>query len=188
MNISTIPYRRISVVGTTGSGKTTFAGGLAGKLGLRHIELDALYWDANWAGTPREVFRAKVEQAVLSVPAWVCDGNYRMVRDILWPRAQAVIWLDYPFVVIFWRLWRRTWRNWRYHQPLCNGNYESLPRQLKFWSDDSIFRWLVKSYGRHKRDYPLLFSLPEYQHLAVLRFTSPAEAQAWLDNIGEVRF
>ena len=187
MHISTFPYRRVSVIGTTGSGKTTFAGGLARKLGLSHIELDALYWGPNWVGAPREVFRARVEQAVC-VPGWVSDGNYRNARDILWPRAQAVIWLDYPFAITFWRLMRRTWRNWRYHLPLCNGNYESLPRQLKFWSDDSIFSWLIKSYGRHKRDYPLLFASPEYRHLEVLRLSSPARAQAWLDNIGEVRF
>ncbi len=46
--------QRIYVVGTTGSGKTTLARQLARRLGISHLELDALHWDANWTPTPRE--------------------------------------------------------------------------------------------------------------------------------------
>jgi adenylate kinase family enzyme len=180
------PYQCIVIVGSTGCGKTTLAGKLAQKLALEHVELDALYWEADWTGVPREIFRARVEQAV-SVPGWVCDGNYRNARDILWPRAQALIWLDYPFMTIFWRLLRRTWRDWRTQEPLCNGNHEVIWRHFKLWSNESIFHWLVESYGRHKREYPELFLRLENRHLAVLRFETPAGTQAWLDNIGEVR-
>ncbi|TME62901.1 MAG: AAA family ATPase, partial [Chloroflexi bacterium] len=48
--------RRISVVGTTGSGKTTFARELARRLGVPHVELDALAWGPNWTLVPVEVF------------------------------------------------------------------------------------------------------------------------------------
>src|SRR6476659_9383882 len=49
--------QRIAVVGTSGSGKTTLARQLSGRLGLAHVELDALHWDPGWAPTPAEVFR-----------------------------------------------------------------------------------------------------------------------------------
>lgn len=37
-------FRRINVVGTSASGKSTFACALAAKLGLSYIELDNLFW------------------------------------------------------------------------------------------------------------------------------------------------
>ena len=42
---------RVIVVGSSGSGKTTFARNLGAVLGRPHVEGDALYWGANW--TPR---------------------------------------------------------------------------------------------------------------------------------------
>src|SRR5579871_6058918 len=86
---------RIVVVGSTGSGKTTLARHLACRLHLAHVELDALHWDANWVPAPTPIFRERVD-AALSGPAWAVDGNYSKVRDIVWPRADTVIWLDYP--------------------------------------------------------------------------------------------
>ena len=49
--------RRVVVVGTTGSGKTTFAAALAAVRGLRHVELDSLHWGANWTPRERDTFR-----------------------------------------------------------------------------------------------------------------------------------
>src|SRR5205809_1832315 len=87
--------RRVVVVGTTGSGKTTLAGRLAQRLGVPHVELDALHWEANWVEAGDEVFRERAARA-LTGSAWVVDGNYSKVRDIVWGRADMVVWLDYP--------------------------------------------------------------------------------------------
>jgi adenylate kinase family enzyme len=40
--------KRVAVVGVTRSGKTTLAITLSQRLGVPHIELDALYWQPNW--------------------------------------------------------------------------------------------------------------------------------------------
>lgn len=74
---------RISVVGTTGSGKTTLACQIAGRLKIPHIELDALHWGPDWTQAPLQLFRARVTDAVKG-GAWVVDGNYGKVRDIVW--------------------------------------------------------------------------------------------------------
>ena len=50
---------RIVVVGVTGSGKSTLARQLAERYGVRHVELDALNWEANWVPAPTEVLRAR---------------------------------------------------------------------------------------------------------------------------------
>jgi adenylate kinase family enzyme len=81
--------RRVVVTGSTGSGKSTLAGELARRLGAPRVELDALHWDPGWQAAPRDVLRARVDAAVPADARWIVDGNYRMVRDIVWTRADA---------------------------------------------------------------------------------------------------
>jgi len=102
--------RRIVVVGTTGSGKTTLAGELARRLEVPHVELDALHWEPGWTEAPTDLFRERVTHA-LSGEAWVADGNYSAVRDIVWSRADTIVWLDYSLPTMLYRLARRTFRS-----------------------------------------------------------------------------
>ncbi len=91
---------RVIIVGTSCCGKTTFSRRLAEILKQPHIELDALYWGPNWVAKPADEFRRLVENAV-SRDRWVVDGNYGLVRDVIWPKATLVIWLNYDFIVVF---------------------------------------------------------------------------------------
>jgi len=179
---NSFPYRRIVVVGTTGSGKSTLAEQLADKLGLDFIELDALNWGPNWTESPLEVFRARVERAT-QAQAWVVAGNYHVVRDLVWPRAEAVIWLDYPFLPVFWRLLTRTLRRAITREVLWNGNIEPFWPHLKLWSDESLFKWLFKTYWRRKREYPRLFASQEYSHLHIIHFKSVKETIEWSEGL-----
>jgi adenylate kinase family enzyme len=175
-------YRCVVVVGVTGSGKSLLARRLSQKLGVNFIELDALYWKPDWVESGDEEFRAKVEAATLA-PGWVLAGNYANVRKIIWPHAEAVIWLDYPFLLVLERLWSRTWRRWRTKELLWGTNYERLLPQFKLWSKESLFNWLLQSYGRHKRLYPQLFASPEYSHLKVYRFKRPDDTEEWIGKL-----
>ena len=176
------PCRRIVVIGVTGSGKTTLAKRLAARLGIPHVELDALHWEPNWRHATDEEFRLRVETAV-SVPAWVVDGNYSICRDIVWSRADAAVWLDFPLWTVFWRLWNRIWRRWWTRELLWGNNREPLLVHFKLWSDDSLIKWLFKTYARRKRQYPALFATPEYSHLKVFHLKSPRQAEAWLEAV-----
>jgi adenylate kinase family enzyme len=147
------PYHRIVVVGTTSSGKSTLAYKLAKKIGGDFIELDALHWEPNWVEAPDEVFRKRVEAAINS-KVWVVAGNYHVVRDVIWKSAEVVIWLDYPFHIVFWRLLTRTIRRSVTKEKLFADNVESFWMHLKLWSDESLFHWLFKTYWRRKREYP----------------------------------
>jgi adenylate kinase family enzyme len=177
-------FHRLVVVGTTSSGKSTLAKQIAERFGYDFIELDALHWEPNWQEAPLEVFRGRVETAT-QAPAWVVAGNYHVVRDLVWSKAEAVIWLDYPLWTIFRRLWKRTWRRWWFQEELWNGNRERLWWHFKIWSDESLFKWLFKTYWRRKREYPILLKLPEHRHLKVIQFKTPQEAEDWLETIGK---
>ena len=176
------PYHRIVVVGTTSSGKSTLASRLAEKLQADFIDLDSLHWEPNWVEAPDEIFRERVETA-LKANAWVVAGNYHVVRDTIWPKAQAIIWLDYPFHIVFWRLFTRTIRRVVTKEKLFSGNVENGWIHLKLWSQESLFHWLFKTYWRRKREYPMLFALPEHTHLKVIHFKQPKETESWLTNV-----
>jgi adenylate kinase family enzyme len=179
---SPFPHRRVNVIGTTSTGKSTLAAELARRWGVNYVELDALYWEPNWIIAPLEVFRERVEAATRG-DGWVADGNYRQARDILWARVEAILWLDYGFWVTLGRLVRRTWDRIFAQEELWNGNHENIWNQIKFWSEDSLFHWFFKSYWRRKREVPAWFEKPEYAHLTVIRFRSPREAEAWLKSL-----
>jgi adenylate kinase family enzyme len=168
---------RIAVVGTTGSGKTTLARALAERLHIPHVELDSLYWGPNWAEATEPVFREWVS-AALRGDAWVVDGNYSKVRDIIWGKADTVVWLDYSLPVMLWRLVRRTLRRIILREELWHGNRESW--REAFFSRESILWWMLTTYKRRRREYPALLSRPEYAHLTTIRLRSPKDAGRWL--------
>jgi adenylate kinase family enzyme len=107
----TFLYKRIVIIGSTSSGKSTLAERLANRFDLNYIDLDALHWEPNWTEAPLDVFRERVLSAT-QAPGWVVAGNYHIVRDLIWPKAEAVIWLDYSHPRIFWQLTRRTFSRW----------------------------------------------------------------------------
>ena len=169
---------RIAVVGTTGSGKSTFARRAARLLGSPHIELDELHWRPGWQHASTEELRASLEP-LLSGPAWVVDGNYHTVRDQIWSRATAVVWLKYPFLLSFSRLLRRSLRRLRSRELVCNGNRENF-RNL-FCSRDSLFLWAITSHPRYLRSYPE--AIARHSHLESYVFTRPSQSARFLSLI-----
>jgi adenylate kinase family enzyme len=100
--------RRVSVIGTSGVGKTRLARMLAGRLAVPHIELDALFHGPGWQPREPEDFRRDVDAAT-GGDGWVVDGNYHhLVQDTVLARADTVVWLDLPRAVVMWQVVSRT--------------------------------------------------------------------------------
>src|SRR3954470_8485515 len=89
-------FQRINVVGTSGSGKTTFARELAELLDLPCYEMDQLFWKSDWQESSNDEFFQKVQE-VTSRQKWILDGNYTRTTAIKWKQVQLVIWLDPSF-------------------------------------------------------------------------------------------
>jgi hypothetical protein len=109
------------------------------------------------------------------------DGNYGRTRDIVWSRADTIVWLDYPLWLILWRLWWRTLRRWHQKEILWDNNRERLWEH--FTSRDSLFLWALMTYKRRKRDYTNLLGKPEYSYLTVFHFRWPSQTNCWLAGV-----
>ena len=172
-------FRRFVVVGTAGSGKTTLANKLGLCLEIPHVELDSLFWDLDWVPVPRDLFRERVAQA-LGGYEWTTDGNYSAARDIIWTRADTLVWLDYSLSRVMARLIWRTIRRIVTREELWNGNRESFTGA--FLSRDSIILFALRTYRRRRREVPEDLSRPEYEHLNVVHLRSPSAARQWLET------
>jgi adenylate kinase family enzyme len=167
---ATLP--RLVVIGSSGSGKSTLARLLAVTLHTTHVQLDALHWGPGWQPRPKQAFLDDVEAATRG-EHWIVDGNYRATRDIVWPRATAIVWLDYGFATVFSRVFARTIARSVTRETLYAGNRESLWRA--FTSRDSILLWVITSYRRYRREYRALMSGGAYPHLVWFALPRPVE-------------
>lgn len=173
--------QRIVVVGIVGSGKSTLGMQLAEIKGLPYVELDALHWERDWTAAANDVFRNRVDKA-LAGKGWVVGGNYSKARDLIWTRADTLIWLDYPLAISLWRLFRRSIRRIMTQEDLWGtGNRETWRNQ--FFSRDALFLWALRTARKTRRQYPQLLAQPEYSHLQLYRFKTPNETQRWLENV-----
>jgi adenylate kinase family enzyme len=180
--MDSLPYQRFVIIGTTGAGKSTLAKRLAETIRGDYIELDALHWEPNWVRAPLDVFRARAQAATRS-DCWVAAGNFQVLQDIIWTKAEVVIWLDYSLPLIFWQLLRRTIDRAITHEELWSGNVDhNIWMHLKFWSADSHFNTLFRTYWRRKREFPNYFLLQQYEHLVFLHFRMPRETKLWLEK------
>lgn len=162
------------MVGTSGSGKSTLAAALSARMGVPHVELDAIRHQPGWVELENGVMRERVREAV-AAPAWVVDGNYSAVRDVVWPAADTLVWLDLPLGLTMLRLVRRTWRRWRTAEVLWNGNREVVLNHLKW---DGLFLWALRTRGKLRRAYSQVGHT--HPHLRLVRLRTPAEVEAWL--------
>jgi adenylate kinase family enzyme len=181
---SVFPFARAVVVGVTSSGKSTTARALAELACLEFVELDALHWENNWTCAPRETFLERVAAATPPQERWVAAGDYRVARELLWPRAECVVWLDLPLSTVFVQLVSRSVRRWWTQELLWGKNRESIWAHLKVWSKDSLVYWLFATYWAKRRELLEQLARPEHRHLAVLRFQHRGQLQEFLAGLG----
>lgn len=167
---------RINVVGTSSSGKSTFAKALAGKLNCTYVEMDAIWWKEKWQNVSEEEFFAQLE-AVLATHTWVLDGNYSKTKSIKWRNVEMVIWLDFPFQITLYRAIRRALVRLITQEELWHGNKESLGKLL---SKDSIVWWTIITYKKNIAKYEALMNDERFVHIQFVRLRSQKDVDEFL--------
>ncbi len=171
---------RIAIIGTTGSGKTTVARTLSKILNYPNIELDALFWEKNWKKVSDQIFRERVINAI-KLDKWIIDGNYEPIRNLIWERADTVIYLDYTILRTFFQLLLRTTSRLIRNDELWSGNRENF--KSAFFSRKSIIWWMIQTYYSRQKHYTNLFQQPKYAYLSVIHLKNPYNTEKWLSSL-----
>jgi len=174
---------RVVVVGTSGAGKTAMARRVASAFELPCIELDRLHWEPNWEAlsqTNPDEFVRRVSAAISASDAWVSDGNYGVVRDLIWRRASHLVWLDYSRAVVMYRVIKRSIVRAFDKKELWagTGNREDWRRWLR---PSHPIRWAWSTWRERRLRFEQLLNGAEYRHLVVLRLRAPSQAAKVID-------
>jgi adenylate kinase family enzyme len=119
-------------------------------------------------------------EAATAATGWVADGNYSLVRDMLWSRADTVVWLDLPRTVTLRRVLLRTARRVVTRPELWNGNREPWHTVLRA---SHPIRWTWETHLRHRTAYEARISDACWQHLSVVRLRTAADVTRWCRDI-----
>jgi adenylate kinase family enzyme len=163
--------RKVLVIGPGGSGKSTFARGLAARSGLPLIHLDTLYWSAGWVPTPNAEWDRTVA-GLLARDEWILDGNYARTLSMRLAACDTVFMLDGSPLMCLWRVCRRA----RQHRGRSRPDLaEGCPERLT-WD----FVWWILSYRWRRRPGILkqLATLPAGKRAIV--FHGSRDAQRYL--------
>jgi len=125
--------RRVVVVGSGGSGKSTFSTELGRITGLPVIHLDREYWQAGWKETPKDEWNARVAE-LLAGECWIMDGNFGGTRAMRMQAADTIIFLDLPRRVCLYRILKRTLKYYGKSRPdMTEGCNERLDLEFIGW-------------------------------------------------------
>ena len=177
--------RRISVVGNSGSGKTTVARAISDRLRLPHLEVDGIYHQPGWSARPEAEMRSLITEFV-DQESWVVDGNFTslVVADLVWPGADTLVWLDLPRRVVMRQVISRTIRRVSTGEELWNGNRERWSNLVDARPDRNIILWAWTRQAHYKRSYEQRLGDGSWSHLDVIRLGTRGEVRSFLAHLG----
>jgi adenylate kinase family enzyme len=169
------PMRRVMVVGPPGAGKSTFARRLAAKVALPLIHLDFHYWHSGWQPSDLSEWRERVT-TLATATEWIMEGNYSNTFDLRMPRADTVIWLDYPRAVYLRRVLLRIVKDYGRTRPDLP---EGCPEQF-----DAEFLRFVWNFPAEYRPRIVDGIATLGAHLQTIRLANDREADDFLAGVG----
>jgi len=169
--------QRILVMGSSGSGKSTFGRALAEKLALPFVSIDQLFWQSGWREPKMDDFTAIMTREA-DKPTWVMDGNYMRygAGELRRARADTIIWFDLPRWLCMVSVLRRIVTSYGVVRPeMAPGCPEQLDWEfLRYvWTFRALQRPKLVTYFAELRDDQRLVT-----------FTTRAQAAGFLADAG----
>lgn len=175
---------RVVVIGSSSSGKTTVSRELSARLDVPLLELDGVFHQPDWTELPDDQFRSRVAEFTDN-DRWVVDGNYTShgMRDVLWPKADSIVWLDMPKSVVMRRVVVRTIRRAASREELWNGNREPWTNLYSRDSEKNIVVWAWTRFDHVRNKYEQCMTDGTWAHAGINRLRTPGEVKRFLAPI-----
>lgn len=164
--------KRITIVGVTASGKTTFARKLGDIIKLPIIFVDSIMWTRGWEYIGDGEVTKKLDHATLG-PEWILEGYIvKDSRPFVFERADTIIYLDYSPWIASWRCIIR----WLRHRTNPRPELPESPEKFRF-----KFLELVLINRESRSLHAFLESIPDKSK--IIKFSSPKVARLFLCNL-----
>jgi adenylate kinase family enzyme len=125
--------RRILVIGSGGSGKSTVATRLGALLNLEVSHLDKFFWQPGWVKPATEDWVQTVTE-LMNRDSWILDGNYSGTLELRFQKCDTIIFLDLSRWLCLWRIVRRVLRYRNDLRPdMAEGCQEKLDLEFVRW-------------------------------------------------------
>ncbi|MFC2074729.1 DNA topology modulation protein [Bdellovibrionota bacterium] len=159
MDFNQLKFEKILVLGSSGSGKSTFATKLGKKLGNEVIHLDRHFWKPNWTKPSREEWH-QTNSELAQKPKWIIDGNFCNSLNLRMPHADTIIYLDFPKFLCLYRVLIRRFKFSTEPRPdMGEGCAERIDFEfLKYiWTFNQKIRpEIFESIKEHKKEKNLI--------------------------------
>ncbi|MFF1399339.1 adenylate kinase [Streptomyces sp. NPDC058287] len=169
------PMRKIALFGPPATGKSTLAKWLSAELGHPHTDLDDLLFTPD-GPLPLPEFRRQAGE-ITQRDAWIVEGNFSKLADVVWHRADVLVWLDFPLVLIMYRIVRRS----LYQLTGLEDSPQArrLTWSKAFFSRRSLLRTAIRKYRNNRPRYAQQVSETADRGVEVVRLRSPREVRRW---------
>ena len=166
--------RRVLVIGSGGSGKSTVAARLGELLNLEVHHLDKFFWSPGWL-KPEPDEWIKTVTDLIEQDSWVIDGNYSGTLELRLRRSDTIVFLDLPRVLCIWRIVKRYFLYRKRSRPdVAEDCDETLNLEFVSW---------VWNYPRRSRPKIIKLLQAHAGDKQIFRLRSRNEVQKFLSQL-----
>ncbi|MFJ4809366.1 P-loop NTPase family protein [Streptomyces longwoodensis] len=167
--------RRVALFGLPATGKSTLARWLSAELDQPHTDLDDILFTPEGA-LPLDEFRRQAAQ-ITCTDGWVVEGNFSKLADVVWHRADTLIWLDFPLPLILYRITRRSLRQLAGREDSAQAR--RLTWSSAFFARRSLLHTAIRKYRANRPRYARQVAETADLGVDVVRLRSPREVDRW---------
>ena len=140
---------KVLIFGNSGSGKSTYARGLATPEGLAHLDLDSIVWEPGKIAMQRsrQAVEASLRSFIDSNTAWVIEGCYGELVRVASAHCTLLVFLNPGMDACLTNNLRRPWEPHKYTSLELQN---SMLGQLQEWVTGYYYRDDAWSYRTHR--------------------------------------
>lgn len=168
--------KKVTIIGSPGAGKSTFAQALSKKTKLPLYHLDFFYHQKKYDyENNKKAWLSKMD-GLTNKPSWIIEGNYGSSYEYRIPKSDTLIFMDIPS-------WLSTWSVLKRRYQYRNKKREEMPDDWKEKIDPIFFKYVVLFKVKSRKD--VVNGIEKYKHknLQVIHFKSRKAAYKWLDSL-----